>query len=333
MKNHNLDVLIDKYLQGIATEEERAYLHEWYRSQDGDIIWKVKDEQEEQAIRARLRENIWKEAQISTAPPVLQWRKWVTVAAAVLLVALVSIWWSREANRIDDVENLIAATPLEQVENRFILLPDSSRVILRPGSRLEYRTNFKGATREVDLVGEAYFDINHKADQPFIIHTGKVKTVVLGTAFTIKTDSEQNDVQVTVQRGKVRVERETDHIQTDLVADQQIRIEAEVSTPKAVQVSAERTMEWTAQDVRFDNQSFGELAAKLERRYDLNINFKNQNLANCPVSGRFNGGETIDEVLSSLCATRNATFKISDTGSVEINGTGCPKISEITNRN
>jgi transmembrane sensor len=323
MKNHNLDVLIDKYLRGTATEEERVCLHEWYRSQEeGDIIWEMKDEQEEQAIRARLRENIWAEAQIGATRSVLKWRKWIPIAAAVLLVALASIWWSKEANRIDNTENLIAATPQEQVESRFVLLPDSTRVLLRPGSTLEYRSDFSGDTREVALEGEGYFDVSHRPDQPFIIHTGKVRTVVLGTAFTIKSSADQKDVSVIVQRGKVRVERENG-VLAELIANQKIEIHAESTPQKQQNITPEESFSWTGEDLRFDNMAFGELTKRLQRRYDVQIKFVNEDLANCPVSGRFVGTESLEEVLDILCTTRNATYKETETKEILIQGKAC----------
>jgi len=73
--------------------------------------------------------------------------------------------------------------------NRYITLPDGSTVILHAGSKLDYPVSFNGNTREVNLIGEGYFDVQHDPARPFIIHTGHLKTTVLGTAFNIKANA------------------------------------------------------------------------------------------------------------------------------------------------
>lgn len=68
---------------------------------------------------------------------------------------------------------------------RHLTLPDGTTVVLQANSRLRYPEKFTGNTREITLSGEAYFDVAHDAQKPFIIHTGKIRTTVLGTAFKI----------------------------------------------------------------------------------------------------------------------------------------------------
>lgn len=320
MENNELYHLIRKYLQGTASTAERERLLKWYRQDaERDVFWEMDDPYEEELVRNRIRSKIWMELDENVANRKTWKRLWLyTAVAAVCLAVLgISFWKMNDKG----LETLIATSPKEQSENRFVLLPDSSRVVLRPGSRLEYKTDFKGATREVSLVGEAYFDIHRKENQPFIIHTGKVKTIVLGTAFTIKaTDGEE--VQVMVQRGKVRVERE-EKVLAELTANQQIETRAEPAGLQDQETTvAENTFDWTARDMRFDAQAFGELASRLERRYGVEIRFINPDLAECPISGKFSGLETLEEVLGFLCTARGAAFK--RTGQViDIDGKGC----------
>lgn len=321
MENNELYHLIRKYLQGTASTAERERLLKWYRQDaEEDVLWKTENPKEEEVIRSRMRDKVWALLDGDTANRKAGKRFWLyaAVAAVCLTVLGISFWKLNDKER----EALIATSPKEQSENRFVLLPDSSRVVLRPGSRLEYKTDFKGATREISLVGEAYFDIYRKEDQPFIIHTGKVKTVVLGTAFTIKSTDGEEEVKVMVQRGKVRVERE-EKIMAELTANQQIEVRAAVEVPKQEALTAvASTFDWTAEDMRFDAQAFGELTSILERRYDVEIRFNNPELAYCPISGKFSGLETLEEVLDFLCTTRGATFHRNGKV-VEIDGKGC----------
>lgn len=321
MENNELYHLIRKYLQGTASTAERERLLKWYRQDaERDLFWETNDPDEEDLVHNRIRDKVWTVLDENVANRKAGKRFWLyaAVAAVCLTVLGISFWKLNDKER----EALIATSPKEQSENRFVLLPDSSRVVLRPGSRLEYKTDFKGATREVSLIGEAYFDIYRKENQPFIIHTGKVKTVVLGTAFTIKAADGEEEVKVMVQRGKVRVERE-EKFMAELTANQQIEVRTAVEVPKQEALAAvDNTFDWTAEDMRFDAQAFSELTSRLERRYDVEIRFKNPDLAHCPISGKFSGLETLEEVLDFLCTTRGAIFQRNGQV-VEIDGKGC----------
>jgi ferric-dicitrate binding protein FerR (iron transport regulator) len=87
-----------------------------------------------------------------------------------------------------------------------ITLLDGSVVTLKDGSRLNLKNNFSGNTREITLEGEAFFEIAHNPKKPFIIHTGSVKTTVLGTSFSIKAIPGETSITVAVTEGKVKVE-------------------------------------------------------------------------------------------------------------------------------
>lgn len=321
MDNKELYYLIEKYLADTATAEERERLLAWYRSHPVDeVVWESADPNEEERLEERLKGGIWAEMGKSSIAKNKKLRFWYygAVAAFLLMAFGIAFWRALDGHS----DKLIAQPPKEQAENRFVLLPDSSKVILRPGSRLRYKTDFSGATREVELFGEAYFDINRREDQPFIIHTGQVKTVVLGTAFTIKASEGQEDVQVTVQRGKVRVER-AEAVLATLTANEQVHIKENTGTLPTKKVEAEQTMLWTVEDIRFDSQPFGKITEKLGRRYGAKIVFENAMLAGCPVTGGLTGMETLEEVLDLLCETRQASYTKNKDRVYTIRGHGC----------
>ncbi len=325
--------LIDQYLNGQATEQETHERIHWYRDQlPEDAVWESDNEDEERRVKARIAQRIQSATQVQVFSPspkvrTLRW-KW---GAAIVAAGLCGAWLLFSVSKKVD-RSVFASQPIALIaidvqedaeENRFILLPDSSRVILRPGSKLEYRTDFKGKTREVALVGEGYFDIQRDESRPFMVYAGDVRTVVLGTAFTIRADEGQDEVQVTVQHGKVRVERQ-EKILAELAANQQLDVDRKTTTVEQKVVVAEKALSWMSEDMRFDAHSFGDLVDRLQRRYDVEITFKNPALAACLVSGRFVGTETLDEVLMLLCATRNAKYKRTDKETIEIDGPGCP---------
>lgn len=321
MTKDQLHKLIKRYLTGIATDKERQELMAWYEAiNQADVEWVVDDKREKEEIKMRMLQYIGERSFLVKKNG---YQRYMRYAAAVLLFISVSLGvflLTREDTNVDPSQVMVSE---EQIENRHVLLADSTIVILRPGSTLTYLSDFRAETREVRLEGEAYFDVKSKPDQPFIIHTDKVKTTVLGTKFTIRADYAREGVEVMVREGKVRVEREKTVI-AELAANQQIQYD--LRSREAMQEELEEeavAFAWTFNDMRFDAMPFGELAEKLERRYDVKIVFENDGVRNCPVSGRFDGTETLENVLHILCTTRNASFTVGKTGQVTIHGDGC----------
>lgn len=326
MDNNQLDQLIEKYLRGEATAEEEKKLMRWYREQlRGDVEWELVPEESAEDIKVRLARNI--SADINTGKVRSLGWVWSATALVACLIGLLLIFAVRQYQERDVAwtagDSLVGTTLSnpEIDENRFIVLPDSSRVLLRPGSSLEYVNNFGSESREVLLVGEGYFDVRNMEGRPFIVHTGDIRTVVLGTAFTIKSTAERG-VQVTVQRGKVRVENQQE-VLGELTASEQLKVDTEVAEAEQKTIVVANELAWTAEGMSFDNETFGTLMKRMQKRYGTAIRFEDEAMQNCVVSGRFLGNETLDEVLRLLCATRNATFERTGDSTIVIKGEGC----------
>jgi ferric-dicitrate binding protein FerR (iron transport regulator) len=86
-----------------------------------------------------------------------------------------------------------------------VTLPDSSHVVLAPASRLRVAPGFGDRSRDLSLVGEAYFTVTRRSAIPFVVHTGETTTRVLGTAFSVRRYPTDGSTQVAVETGKVIV--------------------------------------------------------------------------------------------------------------------------------
>ena len=86
-----------------------------------------------------------------------------------------------------------------------VVLPDGTAVWLNSGSSLHYPTVFAGPNREVDLSGEAYFEVAENKEKPFLVNAGKAMIQVLGTHFDIQYYADEPVLQATLVRGSVRV--------------------------------------------------------------------------------------------------------------------------------
>jgi len=196
---------------------------------------------------------------------------------------------------------------------RHLTLPDGTSVILKSGSTLHFPEEFRGRTREVILSGEAYFDVKHMNSKPFIIHTGNVKTTVLGTAFDVKAWPGQKNVIVSVTRGKVRVEDDK-KVLAVLVRNEQLKYNGVELAEVVKKVVAEKIVtDWTKEDMVFDHVALGSIAQTLGNRYGVNITITNLQLAKAEIVSAFSGTESLQNVLDVLCTINpNTHFNIKE---------------------
>jgi ferric-dicitrate binding protein FerR (iron transport regulator) len=325
--------LVNRYINGQASEEDVKLL-ELYDSLFNEELDYTDELSEEQLflLQNRLKNNIdsgIKQPATQPGAPVipLYSRTWFRVAAIVLIISAVAVMFV--ANRQNLIKgNNIASAPVAKkmtpAINKYVTLPDGSRVLIHAGSRIVINKDFTGTgNREITLVGEAYFDVKHNNKRKFIIHTGKIDITVLGTAFNVKAYPTDKNVTVTVTRGRVKVEK--DHqLLAVLVPNKQLVADIGLVAPKTVerQVVAQQAIQWAGADMSFDNMPFSELAQHLDKRYDVQITFNNPNLESCPITGQFTGTESLKELLDILSATRGTTYKING-NNIVIDGKGC----------
>ena len=304
-------ILVQKYLNGTATTQEKLAVEEYYSlfEVETDILEEVnKDVQDK--LEIKMQKNIFN--RIEPLNSTVQTRRiyqWIMLAATIAAVGFFLLFQRKthlqQANDISIIKDVKKEAPF----NQFLQLPDGTTVVLHGNSRLEYDSNFNTHTRAVTLIGEAYFDVKHNALLPFVIHTGKIKTTVLGTAFNIKAWPEQKDIIVSVARGKVKVE-DHDKFVAILTPDKQVVYNTESQIADLYKIHADSSTTWVQSDMTFDNMPFGSLADHLSRRYNLKIVFQNDALKNCPFTGRFSGTESVHEILDILSTTSNTTYRL-----------------------
>jgi transmembrane sensor len=207
-------------------------------------------------------------------------------------------------------------------KRRVVHLPDGSTVLLNRHSRLEYPIAFTGSTREVRLTGEAYFDISRRLGQPFLVHSGRLTTRVLGTAFNVRAYPSDKSIEVTVTEGKVQV-MEAGRNMGLLTNNQQIHFDT--GTDSFVEnraVNVRPIVAWRPQEIRFDDLTMDLVVKRLEERYNLTVVLVNPALSNCRVTAAFYEDDGLDELLSVVCAVSQSTFQVRE-GVVRIDGKGC----------
>ncbi len=243
----------------------------------------------------------------------------IAVAASVVLCIGLAYFLSGE-KRVE--------SNLQQTQNnsavQTIHLPDGTVVMLNQHSKISYPVQFTGDTREVYLTGEAFFDVAHNPQQPFIVHTGKYITKVLGTAFNINAYGNADELKVTVTRGKVQVENAGANYATlgVLLPGDQLVIKKEDAIAVVNKVDTTSVVNWRNTELKFDNVTFETAAKRFDKHFDVKIEFINEDLKNCRFTGDFTS-DSLAQALDVVCALTNAVWKQTEEGVIQIEGTGC----------
>jgi transmembrane sensor len=322
----DMEELFECYLKGEASAKEIELVETWL---DQHHIPGNEWQRMDKSSRDQWLDGLFNEIQVGVGinrPKVIAlprrklWQRIAAVAAVFALFFAIYLEWPVLQNKFHPVAQIVLNVPLNQKKQ--VVLPDGSRIWVNSASQLKYPQVFSGKTREVYLSGEAYFDIHHDAARPFIIHTGKVVTTVLGTAFNIKEDNQQHTVTVTVTRGKVSVAN--GHQPLGIITPNQ-QISFNTVSQQYVQrnIDTKEAIAWQESDLHFDNITFEDAAAQLQQRFKVKISFANQKLKNCRFTGTALKEENLNSILNVICAFNNATYQTKGDGSIVIDGAGC----------
>jgi transmembrane sensor len=231
------------------------------------------------------------------------------IAAAILLVAGISLLYRAGAlSRTSMTErhasgSVVAAReyvtrPGQRAEFR---LGDGTRVILGVASRLKVPAEYGVARRDVQLDGQAYFEVNHDGIHPFTVYTARGIVEDLGTRFDVLTYRGDTVVQVVVVEGKVALGRDM-QLRTMLVAGQlgQLRPNGTVTVQRDVDLA--RQLAWTHGRLVFANTALRDALPQLSRWYDLEFRLADSATAALPLTATFPAHST-PEMLDLLALT------------------------------
>ncbi len=349
MTDREIQELLLRYRQGNCTADEVVKIHLWYESLNKDSAF-VLGPDEKLFLEKRLFENISDEIfqpalRIEPEVPAKRsiWRSPYLrygVAASVLLVLGILFVFQKNNETIllkshtlvklsEEGRLRIAENETEFVQK--IRLDDNSVVSLEPGSRISYPDKFETDKREVQLEGEAFFEISKNPSRPFFVYSGKLITKVLGTSFWIKSNDETHAMEVEVVTGKVSVFENHFQVKKAVKSNQGV-----VLTPNQrvsyfeenghlltgiVDEPAVIPFDAMTSGLVFNNEPLSDIVSKLQRAYGIEIVFANDLLENCTFTGDVADIPLYDK-LDLICKANSASYEVKGTR-ILISGAGC----------
>lgn|GEM_PF-1131458 len=193
-----------------------------------------------------------------------------------------------------------------------ISLPDSSTVWLNSGTEISFAREFnKQKLRMVKLTGEAYFEVRHDKNHPFVVRSGKLNTTVYGTSFSIRAYDNETKTLVAVNSGKVGVtgiDQQHKGFTVMLLPNDKLNYSnAEGEFLKTLIINKD-VDSWVKGELIFEQTPLTEVFETLSRKYDIKVNTEGRSYAGCKLTARFNN-QPLQAVLKALRLSLNIQSK------------------------
>lgn len=279
-----------------------------------------------------------------TEPRTTRQRKYYWWAAAALVLVGLTGWWLFSRQPAAELEPALLAQAKQNevvthpASRSQLILPDGSKVWLNASSKLTYSNGFGENNRNVWLEGEAYFNVFKNKQLPFIIHTSRMNIRVTGTVFNVRAYPRESSSETALIEGSVEVALAGDkewkyHLKPQqklVVNDQGISYDSaavhdKVSRQPITSVPAytaslqslakplpdNQVVEtaWVYNLLSFSDESFRQVANKMEKWYGTSIHFNDPELENWHFTGSFRS-ETLSEALTALQLTTSFSFTV-----------------------
>ncbi len=265
----------------------------------------------------------------------------ISVAVTVVLaIGLISVIKYNNGGNKENLKSFVAAYG----EKKNFQLPDGSVVTLNGGSKIEITESFGVSTRDIYLEGEAFFDVKHNKDLPFIVHTPAMDVKALGTAFNVKAYPGERMTETSLLRGTVEVTlKEANNRKMLLHPNQKVQweqsIEKESNSNIALVSSGDHSnsidsllkklntrddgvikeIAWKENKLLFEDEPLNDITPLLERWYGVKITIKDDEIRKYRYTGGPYEKEELSTVLDFLKESMNFNYEIEHGETLKVN--------------
>ena len=263
--------------------------------------------------------------------------RWMAAAAVLILVVTGGLVYMRGARLVEGGKvQPIAILAAERGARKSAKLPDGSQLWLNAGSRIVLAEGFSRDKRELTLEGEAFFDVKHDEQHPFLIHTGALEVRVLGTTLNVRAYPGEASMETTLIEGKAEIGLAGNPQSAILLhPNEKVIIPNEATAPAPVSggspdsakeaglpvrfvrraIVPDKTdgtiaeTSWTKNRLVFRNETLAGMSMRLERWYAVKIVFDDNRYLRDTISGTF-PDVPIGDVMHALQITSGFKYRI-----------------------
>jgi len=337
-ENKHIDLIIARYIAGEATEQEITLLNQWLSESEvnrkyfGDIEFVNQKAVASHTVNKVDIDKAWgkvhQQMKKKTVQPepiaktvTFQIPVWLRVAAVLVIVSGISFGLYRYyTSALLYPTEIVAAASKDSVITKSLV--DSSTVALNKNSKITYAKNYGKKERRLKLEGEAFFDVKHIDDKPFIVEAEGTLIEDIGTSFNIKAVDTDTIVEVFVKSGEV-IFFTKDNKGISLTAGEMGIYNKNNRTFTRIASPDVNATAYVNKVFLFQNVRLADVVQQLNMVYGTNIRFGNEQLKDCTISVKFEN-EDIALILSIISETLELTVT-KDTDGYIINGDACKK--------
>jgi ferric-dicitrate binding protein FerR (iron transport regulator) len=297
--------LLYKLSEGRCTPDEKKAIEEWM----GDGEWDLNEDE----IRPDIKDSIWQKLNRnisfpSQVVPITRRYQFLKIAAVLIMIfAGIALFYVIKKDT-SSTQQVYATNAHEQ---KRILLSDSSVVFLSPNSTLQVTQPFPDHKRDIELSGEAFFEVAKDASKPFTVITNNIRTTALGTSFKVTSFPNKDHISIALSYGKVLVQNHRSNAVTDsfyLAPGEAIeydKINKKIEKTKIV----EKQLSYKNSILYFKEAGIKEVVNKLQEFYHIKVEYGALKNAEWRVSGEFDY-QPLEIVMENISFSCNISYKI-----------------------
>ena len=243
--------------------------------------------------------------------------KWMAIAGAacLLLFAGYGLKWLADANAAKNAGTVLAYTVYSSNagERKTLELVDGSSVILNSNSTLKIPSDFNVEKRNLQLTGEAFFDVAKNKEKPFIVSSKNISVKALGTSFKVRYYDFDTAMRVALLEGKVDVKSyvNNNHYTQLLLPGEEVSINAVSANMFKSRFDIALERDWKEDRLIFRDASLTEIAQQLEYWYGLKVNLVTTNTKKIRFNGEF-FNKDIEKVLDAITYVNKLSYSLNN---------------------
>ncbi|GGH22336.1 DUF4974 domain-containing protein [Sphingobacterium alkalisoli] len=232
---------------------------------------------------------------------------YISVAAGLLIAFTLGNYWTKDQQL--PTGHLVSTITVEKGSKTKTVLQDGSVVWLNSDTELEVASDFGISERRIKITGEAFFEVTHDDEAPFIVETSGLDVQVHGTSFNVSCYPEQHDIRVTLVEGSVELSSKNGKT-FRMQPSQTVIYDAKEKSYTLIKGIPDYELAWRESKFIFKNKKFSELTVELERIFDVQIQVNDKALLNRKLTGDFINNEGIAEILEVMSSLGKFSYKI-----------------------
>lgn len=242
--------------------------------------------------------------------PMQRLQRLLPYASVLLLLAALRIVFTadnKHANNPAELYSLNTTVITEAGQRSKVILPDSSVVWLNSGTTLSYHEDAQKNERKVQLTGEAFFQVHHNENKPFLVQNQQLIVQVLGTQFNVEAYPETGKINVALQSGSVQLkQKENESFQYQLNPGEIAAFDVAQNEMQITEADVDRISAWKHGTLIFHNDPMKLVIEKLERWYDINVEVQDDAVYHSMFTGTITneGYEQIFRLIEFTCPVK-----------------------------